>query len=328
MLFTIVIPVYNVEPYLRDCLNSVLSQTYGDWEAICVDDGSTDDSGAILDSYAAMDSRIVVIHQGNSGVSAARNVALDNAHGEWIGFLDGDDVWSQNLLKVCMEVIVAHKDADIIAFNVCRFLQNSDLPFYGVDSFECPTPFFFDSRRVLDAGSAINNFSGKLYCKKVINDVRFKPYITGEDKLFLLEAMLVSRGTVLIDKQLYGYRVRSGSATQSNISLRKVMDSMHYTYDELCLLARTKKHVPYWYVKLKLNWLVEVSMFLISKLDKRDQSIAYSERESLLRSLPTGLPLSVFQRMRLLCFFVFPFKCIAQVLFALPFTIKRQLSDN
>ena len=105
------------------------------------------------------------------------------------------------------------------------------------------------------------------------------------------------------------------------------MDSMHYTYDELCLLAHAKKHIPYWYVRLKLNWLGEVSMFLIGKLDKRDQSIAYSERKSLLRSLPTGLPLSFFQRMRLLCFFMFPFKCIAQMLFALPFAIKRQLSD-
>jgi len=118
MTFSIIIPVYNVAPYLRECLDSVLAQTYTDWEAICVDDGSTDGSGAILDEYAekvrrsrsevkgggeGQDSRsrsrttncqlptIRVIHQENKGVSAARNAALDVAQGEWIGFLDGDD---------------------------------------------------------------------------------------------------------------------------------------------------------------------------------------------------------------------------------------------
>ena len=82
--FSIIIPVYNVAPYLRECLDSVLAQTLTDWEAICVDDGSTDGSGAILDEYAARDQRFRIIHQPNSGVSAARNVALDMVRREWI----------------------------------------------------------------------------------------------------------------------------------------------------------------------------------------------------------------------------------------------------
>lgn len=89
--FTIIIPVYNGAPYLRECLDSVLAQTFADWEVICVNDGSTDGSGAILDEYAARDRRFRVIHQSNAGVSAARNKALDEAHGEWICFLDSDD---------------------------------------------------------------------------------------------------------------------------------------------------------------------------------------------------------------------------------------------
>ena len=96
--FSIIIPVYNVAPYLRECLDSVLAQTFGDWEAICVDDGSTDGSGAILDEYAAKDARFKVIHQVNAGVSAARNKALDEARGEWVGFLDADDVWANEWL--------------------------------------------------------------------------------------------------------------------------------------------------------------------------------------------------------------------------------------
>lgn len=89
--FSIIIPVYNVAPYIRECLDSVLAQTYTDWEAICVDDGSTDGSGVILDEYAKRDLRFRIIHQTNAGVGAARNSAIEVAQGEYLLYLDGDD---------------------------------------------------------------------------------------------------------------------------------------------------------------------------------------------------------------------------------------------
>lgn len=113
-LFSIIIPVYNVAPYLRECLDSVLAQTFTDWEALCVDDGSTDDSGAILDEYAAKDSRFRVFHQLNAGVSAARNRALDVASGEWVTFLDGDDRFKVVRLANLSKVISMHKEVDWI----------------------------------------------------------------------------------------------------------------------------------------------------------------------------------------------------------------------
>lgn len=100
MKFSIVIPVYNVAPYLHECLNSVIAQTYTDWEAICVDDGSTDGSDKILDEYAAMDSRIIVSHQNNAGVSVARNLGIGMVRGDYFLFLDADDViapWSLSM---------------------------------------------------------------------------------------------------------------------------------------------------------------------------------------------------------------------------------------
>ena len=98
-MFSIIIPVYNVAPYLRECLDSVLAQTLTDWEAICIDDGSTDGSGAILDEYAAKDKRFKVIHQKNAGVSAARNSGIDAATGEYVTFLDGDDAYDRSWLE-------------------------------------------------------------------------------------------------------------------------------------------------------------------------------------------------------------------------------------
>lgn len=112
--FSIIIPVYNVAPYLRECLDSVLAQTFTDWEAICVDDGSTDDSGAILDEYAANDSRFHVTHQANAGVSAARNVALDVARGEWLAFADGDDRIETGWLAHIADVISRYSDVAIV----------------------------------------------------------------------------------------------------------------------------------------------------------------------------------------------------------------------
>lgn len=90
-ILSIIVPIYNVEPYLRACLDSILNQTFKDYELILIDDGSPDGSGAICDEYAAVDSRIIVIHQKNGGLSSARNSGLDRARGAYITFVDSDD---------------------------------------------------------------------------------------------------------------------------------------------------------------------------------------------------------------------------------------------
>ena len=112
--FSIIIPVYNVAPYLRECLDSVLAQTFTDWEAICVDDGSTDGSGAILDEYAAKDNRFRVFHQKNAGVSVARNNGLMLASGEWIWFVDSDDSIREGSLALIKHALDNNKDVDVV----------------------------------------------------------------------------------------------------------------------------------------------------------------------------------------------------------------------
>jgi glycosyltransferase involved in cell wall biosynthesis len=99
-MISIIVPVYNTEKYLDQCIQSILSQTYTDFELLLIDDGSTDSSGAICDRYAEQDSRVRVFHKPNGGVSSARNLGLDNAKGEWVTFCDSDDwvydYWLQN----------------------------------------------------------------------------------------------------------------------------------------------------------------------------------------------------------------------------------------
>lgn len=122
--FSIIIPVYNVAPYLRECLDSVLAQTYTNWEAICVDDGSTDGSVAILDEYAKKDARFCAIHQTNAGVSAARNRALEEATGDWILFADGDDLLKTGWAELISDEIAAHPEADMISFGMEFFNED------------------------------------------------------------------------------------------------------------------------------------------------------------------------------------------------------------
>ena len=122
---SVIIPVYNTQPWLRECLDSVLCQTLGDFEVICVDDGSTDQSGSILQDYAAKDSRFHILSQSNKGQSAARNAGLKVARGEYVYFLDSDDYIEPDLLETaCQEM--DSKNLDIVFFDNATPGNNSD----------------------------------------------------------------------------------------------------------------------------------------------------------------------------------------------------------
>ena len=112
---SVIVPVYRVERYLPRCLDSIVAQTFTDWECILIDDGSPDNSGAICDEYAKQDSRFVVIHQENAGVSAARNAGLDAARGEWIAFVDSDDWVERDWLKILYGA-AQENDIDVVEY--------------------------------------------------------------------------------------------------------------------------------------------------------------------------------------------------------------------
>ena len=120
MKISIIIPIYNSEKYLRQCLNSVQSQTFADFEVLLINDGSNDNSGKICDEYAAKDTRIKVFHKENGGVSSARNLGIDEAEGEWLCFVDSDDVLEENYLTALVKSSVDSK-ADFIAQGFKKF---------------------------------------------------------------------------------------------------------------------------------------------------------------------------------------------------------------
>lgn len=124
-MVSIIVPIYNVEQYISKCIESILAQTYRDFELILVDDGSTDMCGKICDEYAKQDSRVHVIHQENKGVSAARNAGISLAKGEYIMFVDSDDFITENMLEK-MHDCIAESGSDIAICGINNFLDGAE----------------------------------------------------------------------------------------------------------------------------------------------------------------------------------------------------------
>lgn len=215
---SIIIPVYKVERYLRQCLDSVLSQTFTDWECLLVDDGSPDASGAICDEYAARDPRFRAFHQPNAGVSAARNTGLDEARGELICFIDSDDwVKPEHLANY-----ICAGDYDII---VCGYNRVDEVDgqtrvekLRSLKS-ECVDDFWKVLRSLQKDKVAFNSPWNKLYKKEIIDafDVKFKEDIScGEDKLFNFNYLSRCRTIQISSSVTYNYRINDGSVMRQN----------------------------------------------------------------------------------------------------------------
>lgn len=220
-LISIIVPVYNTESYLRNCINSVLKQKYQNWELLLVDDGSTDTSGKMCDEFAANDSRIHVEHKQNTGVSDTRNHGIDTAKGEWIFFLDSDDELFPDSLSSMMEW---SKDADMVVgvfkMNITdptRTAQEDSKANKFVDKIVKPKVFV---KCLMDKQLALApTVFPKLYKTEIIrkNSLRFDANIYyAEDQLFLAQYLCckeTSKIRVNNTRPVYLYNIWSGNAT-------------------------------------------------------------------------------------------------------------------
>ncbi len=238
-LFSIIIPVYNVAPYLRECLDSVLSQTFTDWEAICVDDGSIDASGVILDKYAKQDARFRVIHQPNSGVSHARNIAIDSAKGEWIWFVDADDAIHPEALKHVASVCKHHSDIDGYAFR--RFIKSNDIVSWP--ALEPNMPYVSCRRGFEEFLSFRRSIWVCIFKNKYVANLHFQPYVMGEDLLYSSTLFWSLKKFAIDDVPLYFYRTRQGGATKGEVYARLVRDDFE---TNRLILECASKHKNYW----------------------------------------------------------------------------------
>ena len=214
---SIIVPVYNVEKYLERCVESILKQTYTNFELLLINDGSTDTSGELCDELASKNENIRVFHIENRGVSNARNLGIEHSTGEWITFVDSDDFITNDYLET---LISAVKSDDSVGFSVARLhhVRNglvTDLPeFSGQESIWSAE----QTMKELLMTTRTSFFPvAKLFKKQLIEKFRFSTdYHLAEDALFLTEVILETKcSSVFIDKPIYYYDHREGSATTS-----------------------------------------------------------------------------------------------------------------
>lgn len=215
---SIIVPVYGVEQYIERCIDSILAQTFTDWELLLIDDGSPDRSGEICNEYAAKDERITVFHKENRGVSSARNLGLDNAKSEWVTFIDADDFILAGFIEGLYKPIDDGENVDLVHGGCCN-VKNGKI--VGVNQ-------AYDNYTGDDPGYVFKKFRGltvsKLFCLENVNrgvnglTLRFDEKMKiAEDMAFTLDYLLTVKRYAFVTEKGYCYRIDNmGSATKSH----------------------------------------------------------------------------------------------------------------
>ncbi len=269
-LVSVIIPVYNVAPWLSECVDSVINQTYNNLEILLIDDGSTDGSGEICDNYSQLDRRITVLHTDHHGLSAARNNGLDHATGDIIFFLDSDDVAYPNAIERVVAVM-EQTAAQIIAFGTSR-------------------EGFYNRTDVLRSMISKNGIAGAIWTKvfrsDVLNDIRFRENHNYSDVAFFLNAFDKCGKLYAITDKLIKYRYRPGSITASNT----VSNRLDAVEQNIWLYDYAKSRDSEVIEKLRLRIIkskLASYYYLYNDQTPKSKAIKKTFQEEIIRALPS-----------------------------------------
>lgn len=220
-MISVIVPIYNVAPYLTKCLDSIKNQTYQDFEVLMIDDGSTDSSAEIAKTYTT-DNRFKYFYQKNNGQGAARNHGLDVATGDYVCFIDSDDFISQDYLEVLLELLISH-DADIVQCGVNRVWEDGKIKpydFTGLDD-----KVFTDIKKYIVTASFVT--WNKLYRISLFENLRFPCKVKFED--FALAPQIYDRANRIVatSSRLYNYLWRNDSTTTKVKIQRDILKAFH-----------------------------------------------------------------------------------------------------
>lgn len=219
-LISVIVPVYNVQDYLKRCVDTIINQEYSNLEIILVDDGSTDESGIICDSLETIDHRIKVLHQDNCGISEARNAGLRISKGDYVAFVDSDDYLHPQYISI-MKSALDKTNADLA---MCRHQETtlSTREKFNRLEEESFNTKIFDCHKVLNENKILNFVYpwNKLYRKSVFENLEFPKGKLHEDVGIIYRLFFYAKSLVLVDVPLYYYYLRQNSITISAYSLR------------------------------------------------------------------------------------------------------------
>lgn len=230
MLFSIIIPIYNVEKYLAQCIDSVLAQSFTDYELILVDDGSTDNSGKICDEYQAKYSKIKVIHKSNGGQATARNVGTSEASGDYILYIDSDDYIVDNNFLTDISKVILSEGCELILYKFRKFTDGSNVlePCY----FSLADIKFDDCDRLLLELVERDAYYGSPWIKAIKrnllieNRIEFENGLLGEDMDWSCNLLTKTKTISVVDKSYIAYRQRPGSVSKTN-KLKNLTDFIY-----------------------------------------------------------------------------------------------------
>lgn len=292
-ILSIIVPVCNLEQYLPACIESVLRQTYANFELILVDDGSTDESWSVCRAYESRDARIRVLHQENGGVSSARNLGLEHANGAYISFVDGDDYIEPEMYERLLDDLhrsgagIAVCQLDRVAADGTRtVVERPKAAVYGTGDVVAR---FFENGFVKDCMYGPYN---KLFRRECIGDVRFRSYAYGEDILFVFETLSDTEAVFIDDFVGYHYRQHGGSAMQSGFSLKRLDYVKAAREIEQCCARQFPQHAALAHRWVYGHVLVTVRQLLRNGMRKTQKAYIAEEKRYLkankkyLRGLP------------------------------------------
>ena len=297
MKLSIIIPVYNIKQYLSKCLNSILEQSFKDFEIICVNDGSTDNSLAILQEFKDKDERIIIIDKKNEGSGVARNTALDIAKGEYVYFVDGDD-WLEN---DALEKIISKADelqTDILIFGGLSYYENKGQN-GGYSANKLPKKYLNRIFSAKDIKKDIFKFPStawtKLYRRDFLekNDIKFQLIKAGQDQLPFFHSMITGQRIALYPENLYCYRKnRKGAVTAAKKKKNFSPIYVFYAIEEL--LEKLEKTDDYKdtfvdkYFSKATSWL--------AKFQEDIKEEYFTEYSKLLNHIKTKYPDSKWKK--------------------------------
>ncbi len=229
MTFTIIIPCFKVEQYIQQCVDSVLAQTFDDYEIILVDDGSPDNIPAICDEYSNINNKFKVIHKANGGLSDARNAGLDMARGDYVIFLDSDDWWDDNEALSKIDACLKKSGADIIIFGMKKFFSQEDR--YGDERIprKCGNAMSDMSKTQLFQHYMQNNVFIASACDKVVNrelieidNQRFIKHQLSEDIEWCSKLLQKNPQIDVLEDAFYVYRQQVSTSITSNVGIKNI----------------------------------------------------------------------------------------------------------
>lgn len=294
IMISVIIPVYNTERYLEQCIKSVIVQSYKMFEILLVDDGSTDQCGKICDEFNALDNRIIVIHQNNAGQSAARNAAIDYASGKYIFFLDSDDYLQEEALKQLL-LTAEINDADFVYYNAQSFLEDESDGNLKIINARANYLKKFQYRKANGCRQLVELMNHGEYCvcvwlhffkREYLNQnvIRFMEGIIHEDNLFTAKAYLCDGITAYCYCNQYMRRFRSGSLMTSldKDSLVKKFRSnliIFHEMDKMIKELKPESNAGKYIISQQVN-CVSFAYSVLPRDEKRKQMFLYLKWQS------------------------------------------------